>query len=373
MKVALLGLLQSGKSSIFASLSVKEIPPVGSTSIEEAIVHVPDERLDWLNENYEQHGLCHKPKKTTYATVDCLDLPGFNFADEHGRAAARRLINQIRTVDMLVLIVRAFENPAVPPYKNSVDPVRDLTELQTEILLADLELVTTRVERLEKQIHKPTKTQAHDKAELALQKKLQETIEAEKPISSAIETEAEREMIKSLGFLTLKPMAVVVNVGEGQLDEKFNCSTGFQSVKTRPRWPCHAVKVITICAKLEHELTQLDAESRKEFMADLGISETATTKFVKTCYDALGLISFLTVISDELHAWPIKQGTTAHDAAGKVHSDIKRGFIRAETFNFNDIKEHGSEKALRAAGKIRLEGKDYVVQDGDIINFRFNV
>ena len=356
MKVALAGLLQSGKSTILAGLSGKAIPPAGSTKIEEAMVPVPDVRLDWLTEYY-------KPKKTTYATIDCLDLPGLNFTDEHGRAAARRLINQIRTVDMFVLVVRAFENPTVPPYRNSLNPARDLAELQTELLLADLELVTTRIEKLEKQVNKPTKTQAHDKAELALQKKLQQAIESEKPISSAIETEAEREMIKSLGFLTLKPIAVAVNVGEDQLSEKFD----FTDVIDR------SVPVITICARLEYELAQLDADSRREFMADLGITEPAASKFVKSCYSAPGLISFLTVVSDELRAWPIKRGTVALDAAGKVHTDIKRGFIKAETFGFDGLKEYGSEKALKAAGRIRLEGKDYVVQDGDIINFRFNV
>ena len=149
MKVALVGLLQSGKSTLLASISGKEIPPIGSTAIEEAIVPVPDERIDWLFEYY-------KPKKTTHATIDCLDVPGFNFTDEHGRAAARRLINKIRTVEMLVLVVRAFGNPAVPPYRATVDPARDLSELHTELLLADLELVATRIERLEKQIHKPT-------------------------------------------------------------------------------------------------------------------------------------------------------------------------------------------------------------------------
>lgn len=356
MKAALLGLLQSGKSTILSAISGKAIPPPGSTAIEEAIVPVPDERLDWLTEYY-------KPKKTTHATVDCLDLPGLNFTDEHGRAAARRLINQIRTVDLLVLVVRAFENPAVPPYRNNVNPAGDLTELKTELLLADLELVATRIEKLEKQVHKPTKTQAHDKAELALQKKLQEAIESEQPISSAVETDAEREMIKSLGFLTLKPIAVAVNIGEDQLDKEFDFSSTIDS----------SVPVVTICAKLEHELSQLDTESRIEFMADLGLNESAAGKFVKSCYAALGLISFLTVVSDELRAWPIKQGTAALDAAGKVHTDIKRGFIRAETFAFDDLRALGSEKALKAAGKIRLEGKDYVVQDGDIINFRFNV
>jgi GTP-binding protein YchF len=356
MKVALVGLLQSGKSTILASLSGKAIPAIGSTSIEEAIIPVPDERFDFLIELYN-------PKKITHATIDCLDLPGFNFTDEHGRAAARRLISQIRTVELLVLVVRAFEDPSVPPYRSTVNPARDLAELQTELLLADLELVTTRITNLEKQIHKPTKTQAHDKAELELQKKLAEALESERPISSVIETDEEREMVKSLGFLTLKPVVVAVNVGEDQLKKKFDFAERIGD----------SVPIVTICAKLEYELAQLDADSRAEFMADLGIAESAAGKFVKGCYSALGLISFLTIASNELHAWPIQIGTTAVDAAGKIHTDIKRGFIRAETFSYNELREHGSEKALKAAGKIRLEGKEYVVQDGDIINFRFNV
>jgi GTP-binding protein YchF len=358
LKVAILGLLQSGKSTLLAGLSGKAIPPVGSTKIEEAIVPVPDARLDWLTEYY-------KPKKTTYATLDCLDLPGFNFTDEHGRAAARRLINQIRITDLLVLVVRAFENPAVPPYRGSIAPARDLSELKTELLLADLELVTTRIENLDKQIHKSAPAHAHDKdkAELELQKKLQQAIESEKPISSVIETDEQLEMIKSLGFLTLKPIVVVVNVGEKQLDAKIDFTKVIDS----------SVPVITLCAELEYELAQLDADSRREFMADLGITELEAGRFVNSCYSAIGEISFLTTVSDELRAWPIKKGTVALDAAGKVHTDIKRGFIRAEIFSFDDLKKLGGEKAVRAAGKIRIEGKNYVVQDGDIINFRFNV
>lgn len=346
--------MQSGKSSILSAISGKAMPQIGSTAIEEAMVPVPDERIDWLTELYQ-------PKKTTLATIDSLDLPGLSFTDEHGRAAARRLINQIRNVDMLVLVVRAFDNPSVPPYRNSIDPVRDVSELKTELLLADLELVTTRIERLEKEVNKPTKTQARDKIELALQKKLQEAIESERPISTAVETEAEKEMIKSLAFLTQKPMAVVVNASEGDLSKQFNF--GLDS----------SIPVITLCATLEKELSQLDAASRKEFMADLGITEPAAKKFVNNCYSALGLISFLTSGPDEVRAWPIKQGTTALDAAGKIHSDIKRGFIRAETIAFEDLKNLGDEKAVKAAGKMRLEGKTYIVKDGDIINFRFNV
>jgi GTP-binding protein YchF len=347
-------LIQSGKSSIFSAISGKAMPPIGSTSIEEAIVPVPDERIDLLTKLY-------KPKKITYATIDCLDLPGISFIDEHGRAAARRLINQIRTADMLALVIRAFENPAVPPYRGSVNPARDVAELKTELLLADLEIVTTRIERLEKEVAKPTKTQAHDKAELALHKKLQAAIEAEKPISAAVETQAENEMVRSLAFLTQKPMVVVVNVGENDLKREFKFDLG------------GSVPIISLCATLEKELSQLDAQSRKEFMADLGISKPATEKFVTSCYSALGLISFLTTASEEVHAWPIKQGTTALDAAAKVHSDIKRGFIRAETMAFDDLNALGDEKAVKAAGKMRLEGKTYIVKDGDIISFRFNV
>jgi GTP-binding protein YchF len=356
MKAALLGLVQSGKSTIFSAISGKAIPPMGMNAIEEAIVRVPDERLFWLETLY-------KPQKRVHATIDVLDLPGFSFTDEHGRTAARRLIGQIRTVDMLVLVVRAFEDPSVPPYRNSVNPKRDLAELQTELLLSDLELVTTRIEKLEKQVLKPTKTQAQDKVELALQKRLQAAIEAEQPISSAIETEDDRAVIRSLGFLTLKPMALVVNVGENDLDKSFDLSGTMADV----------VPVVTMCAKLEHELAQLDEESRSTFMSDLGIKESAAQKFVQICYSALGLISFLTVGSDEVRAWPIHKGTSAVDAAGKVHSDIKRGFIRAETMAYDDLKQLGDEKAVKAAGKMRLEGKEYVVKDGDIINFRFNV
>ncbi len=356
MQVALLGLTQSGKSTIFTAISGKQIPPGGAMGIEEAIVSVPDERLDWLTKLY-------KPKKTVRATVDVLDVPGFDFTSDHGRTAARRLIGQIRTVDMLVFVIRAFESSSVPAYRDSVDPKRDLAELRTEVLLADLELVTTRIEKLEKQVMKPTKTQAHDKAELVLQKKLQEAIESEKPISSVVETEEERAMIKSLGFLTLKPIGVVVNVGENDLDRKTDLGGAVDE----------SVPVVTLSAKIEQELAQLDAESRKAFMSDLGIQESAAGKFVRICYAATGLISFLTVGEDEVRAWPIKKSTIAVDAAGKVHSDIKRGFIRAETMAYDELKTLGDEKAVKAAGKMRLEGKEYVVKDGDIINFRFNV
>ena len=300
MKAAFIGLMQSGKSTILSAVGGKAPAAMGSTDIHEQMVPVPDDRLDWLTGLYE-------PKKTVRATVDCLDLPGLSFQDEHGRAAARRLFNQIRTADMFVMVVRAFENPSVPAYRNAVNPARDLEELKTEMLLADLELVTTRIERLEKQKNKPTKTQAKDKAELELQLKLQEAIEAEKPISSVIENDLQLDLIRSLNFLTLKPMMVVVNVGEGQLDASIDLGAGIGA----------ETEVVQLCASLESELAQLDADSRAEFMADMGLTEPASKKFIQCCYRTLGLISFLTVGKDEVRAWPIQKGLTALEAAGK--------------------------------------------------------
>ncbi|MBN1795382.1 MAG: redox-regulated ATPase YchF [Sedimentisphaerales bacterium] len=356
MKTAIIGLLQSGKSTLLSAISGKDVPPAGITNIEEVIVPVPDERLDWLQKLYDS-------KKITHATIDCLDVPGFSFTDDHGRAAARRYFQQMRTVELLVLVIRAFEDPTVPAYRNSVNPKRDLDELRTELLLADLELVEKRIENLQKQVKRPTATKAKDQAELALQQKLQTAIESEKPISSVIETDDERELIKSLGFLTLKPVMIAVNVAEDKLSENFDFG---QTISGQ-------VPVVNICAKLEYELSQLDEQSRVEFMADMSLKECAVTKFVHSCYSALGLISFLTAASPEARAWPVKKGITAHEAAGKIHSDIKRGFIRAETMSYSDLKELGSEKAVKAAGKTRLEGKEYVIQDGDVILFRFNV
>jgi GTP-binding protein YchF len=353
MQAAVIGLLQSGKSTLVSAISGKHMPPAGTTAIEEAIVSVPDERVDWLAE-------IHKSKKITHATIDCLDVPGFSFVDEHGRAAARRYLQQIRTVDMLVLVIRAFEDVSVG---GKADPAAELAGLRTELLLADLELVAKRIENLEKQMKKPGKTQQHDKAELALHQKLQATIEQEKPISTAIENDDEKEMVRSLGFLTLKPMVAAINVNEDRLKEKIDLgNTADEHIRT-----------VQVCAKLAFELSQLDEKSRAEFMKDMSISESAVSKFVRSCYETLGLISFLTAAPNEARAWPVHKGTTALEAAGKIHSDIQRGFIRAETVSFSEIKGLGSEKAAKAVGKVRLEGKDYIVQDGDVILFRFNV
>ncbi len=355
MKVAFIGFNQSGKSTVISAVSGKKEPAGPTTSSSEAVVPVPDGRLDWLTGLY-------KPKKTVHATVDCLDLPGISFVDPPHRAMARRIIGEARLTDMFVFVARAFQAPEVPAYRGSVDPVRDFKELQAEFLLSDLELVETRMERLEKQLRIGGKTKEQDQAEFAVHEKLKAALEEEKPTRS-VELEArEEELIRSLGFLTMKPYLLLVNVDEDHLhdERKFREAAG-------------NVSLVALSAKIEFELSQLDGESRAEFMKDLGLEQSASSRFVNACYDALGLISFLTVGPDEVRAWPIRRGSTALDAAGKIHSDIRRGFIRAVTMAYEDIRTLGDEKAVKEAGKLRQEGKTYIMQDGDLVDFKFNV
>jgi len=351
MKTAFLGITGSGKSTLMAAVSGRKVSTTGVSQIEEVIAKVPDERLDWLFNLY-------KPKKNVHATIDCLDLPGLSFTDDHTRASARKLLGNVRTTELLVLVIRAFDNAGM-----KAEPLKELSELMTEILLADLELVETRIEKLKTQVSKPSKDQPKQKAELDFQLKLRQTIEAEKPLKTAIADDHELEIVKPLGFLTLKPLVVVFNTSESNSAQTFDTKGIIDS----------SIPVISVCAEIEYEISQLDATSRADFMKDLGLTESAAHKFVRSCYSALGLINFFTVGPDETRAWPIMAGTSALDAAGKIHSDIKRGFIRAETISYEDLKKHGDEKTVKAAGRVRLEGKTYVVQDGDIMNFRFNV
>ncbi|MBN1885196.1 MAG: redox-regulated ATPase YchF [Candidatus Krumholzibacteriota bacterium] len=349
MRVVLAGCPQSGKSTLFSAIS--GLPPAapGDPSAHGAIVPVPDERVTWLTSLYE-------PRKVTLATIDCLDIPGLDFSDETGRALARRLLDNVRTADMFVLVIGAFGEGA--------GAARELRDLRAEFLLADLETVAVRIERLGEKQGKPHWRRERDGAELELQLRLQEVLEQERPAAEAIRTEEEASIVRQLHLLTMKPVAVVLNVDEGTGDpgddEAIEAEAG-------------EAPVVCLSALLEREIAELPEEERADFMAALGIETPAAARFVRVCYEALGLVSFLTVGSDEVRAWPIPRGTTAVEAAGRIHSDIRRGFIRAETISYAALRELGSEKAVRAAGRARLEGKQYIVQDGDIISFRFNV
>lgn len=354
MKIAFVGPPQSGKSTLFRA--VTGLAPAAHPVVGEhvAVVKVPDTRLDWLYDLY-------KPKKYVEATIDCLDVPGFSHETSQQQAEFRRSLPSVRQCDVLVAVVRAFNNPAVPAYRNRVDARADLAELLAELRFCDLETVTTRVERIEKSLKKPTKTHEQEKRELELMQRLQAALEADQPLASAVASEDEHKALSSYAFLTLLPLIVVINVGEDQ------------AAAAPPFEYEHARATIALCADTEEQIAQLDPADRVAFLQDLGVPEPAKDRLVKLCYDAAGLISFLTVGDDEVRAWPVHKNSNAVEAAHKIHTDIARGFIRAETVSYTDLHAAGDMKGAKAAGKVRLEGKTYIVQDGDVINFRFNV
>ncbi len=358
MQAALIGLTQSGKTTLFSAVTEghRHAGAAAGHHTDKAVVKVPDIRLGVLAEIY-------KPNKTTHATIEFLDLPGLSFVDEARRQEARRTVAQARQADMLVWVVRAFANSQVAAYRDRLNPAADYEELKTELLLADLELIANRIEKLEKSITKPTPHVQQDKAELALLRRCHEAVEAERPISSVIGSPEEEKLLRSFGFLTLKPRTVVVNVGEEAIGKPAALSTEQTGCDT-----------LALSAEIEAEIAALDPDDRAAFMADMGLTDSAKDQLIRICYHALHLISFLTVGPDEVRAWTIPAGCPAVEAAGAIHSDIQRGFIRAETVHYDDFIAAGKDmKNAKAAGKIRLEGKTYTVRDGDIINFRFNV
>ncbi|MBN2561836.1 MAG: redox-regulated ATPase YchF [Phycisphaerae bacterium] len=351
----MIGPPQSGKSTLFSAITGQPPDPGHGVTERLATVNVPDERLDYLAELY-------KPKKRTPAHLEFLDIPGVSLADAHGQAEFRKTMQTVRQCYGIVMIVRAFESDAVVPYRDRIDPKADVEELHTELIFADLEQVVTRIEKLQKSTQKPTKTRDQELRELAMMQRVQQALENEAPVANVIENDEERGIASSFGFLTLKPAIVVVNVGESD------------AAKPPPFEAPHAAATIALAAEIEAEISQLDEADRPTFLADYDLTEPAKSRFIHTCYDALGLISFLTAGgTNEARAWTIKKGTTAVEAAGKIHGDIQRGFIRAETVAFDDVKANKDFKGAKAAGKVRLEPKHYVVQDGDFITFRFNV
>ncbi|MBS3734916.1 MAG: YchF family ATPase [Phycisphaerae bacterium] len=356
MRVALIGPRQSGKSILLAAVAEAGGSHVDLSRPDQphrAVVKVPDPRVDWLAEQY-------RPKKVTYAELEFVDTPGYDLRDEAGRQHAKAHWPLVRQSHMLLPVVRAFDDATVPAYRDRVDPVADVEELLAELLFADLEQVTNRVEKLSESVRKPTPRRNEDQRELELMQRLQQTLEAERPVAEAVRTDAEEKLIRSFAFLSLKSLLVVVNSSEAQLDDP------------PPEMPA-GLPAMRISAKIEEEIAELPADERAAFLADLGVSASARDVLIRACYERMNLVSFLTYGEDECRAWTVPAGTRAVEAAGEIHSDIARGFIRAETVAFDDLQAAGDIKSARAAGTLRLEGKDYVVADGDVITFRFNV
>jgi GTP-binding protein YchF len=353
MRVGIVGFPFAGKTAVFSALS--GLGPDHLKPAEEnlAAVHIPEPRLDKLEGIFN-------PKKRTEATLDFVDLPGSAEGDVE-KAGLEKHLPTLRQVDALLAVVRAFDNPAVPPHKGSVDPRRDLNMLRDEMLIADLAICSNRVERLEKAITKPTKDRDQQKHELEVLIRCRDALENETPLSNVIQPGAEEKMLRSFGFLTQKPVVVIINVNEEQIGSD------------PPFRDPHAAETLALGAALEADLMQMDAEDRPAFMADYGIAALARDRIVRRCYDALGLITMLTAGPEEVRAWPLINGMTAVEAAGRIHTDLARGFIKAETVAFDDLVAAGSMRDAKAAGTVRMEPKGYTVQDGDVITIKFNV
>ncbi len=354
MKAAIIGPPQSGKSTLLGAATGVAPDPIAMPQVHQSVVRVPDSRLDTLAKMYN-------PKKITEATIEFADVPGLALSEQKGLEDLKRYLPDIRQCVLLVAVLRDFDNPSVPAYQNRVDANADLNELRDELALADLATIENRIEKLEKSLKKPSKTNDQEKRELALLQSGRDALENQQSLSEAITNEDDLKSLSSFGFLTLKPILVVYNVSEDR------------AAAEDPPAPPGTVGAVNVCASAELEIAQLDPDDRPDFMAEYGLSEPGKNRLVRKCYESLGLISFLTAGEPEVRAWTIRRGSDAVEAANQIHSDIARGFIRAETVAYDDLIETGDMKAAKAAGKVRQEGKTYTVADGDVILFKFNV
>ena len=346
MKIGLVGFAGSGKTTVFNTLTGLNVPTGFGGTVHLGTVKVPDQRIDRLSAMF-------KPKKTTYAEIVFSDIPGEHGAEQKG--LSRKALEPIRAQDVLCLVLRAFPNPAL---EAKPDPAAELEAFHVECVLADLEMVERKLDRAKKDKSDPLLVAAFEL--------MKRTLEAELPIRSLPETALHREMLTGFAFLTDKPLLAVLNRSEDEAAQPM------PEALTK-RLAALSAAGLVLSASVEAEIAQLDPADQAAFLADLGLKESARARFVRTAYELLDLISFFTVGEDEVRAWPIRRGTHARAAAGKIHSDLERGFIRAEVMAYEDFIAHGSEHALKEAGKFKLEGKDYVVADGDIMSIRFNV
>jgi GTP-binding protein YchF len=345
MKIGLVGFPGSGKSTVFGALTGLAVETGYGARRDRAnlgVVKVPDPRLDALAEIV-------KPKKTVYAEIAFTDL-----AAGEGQGLDRQALNAMRSLDALCQVVRAFPDPAGQP----PDPAREIVDLEIETILADLEVAEPRVARLQKDRSNPR--------ELELLRKVQAALESERALRTLGLNAEERKMISGYAFLTLKPLLLVLNVGEEAVGAEV-------PNEVREAAESRGLGVVVLSAQVEMEIAQMPEEDQREFAASLDLGEPAKNRFIRAAYQLIDLISMLTAKSDECRAWAIPRGTPAPRAAGKVHSDMERGFIRAEVVQWEDLVELGSEARCREAGKLRIEGRDYVIQDGDVVGFRFNV
>jgi GTP-binding protein YchF len=356
MRLGIIGLPQSGKTTLFNALTRGHQPTgiaTGKIEIHTAVVDVPDPRVDVLSKMFN-------PKKTIYAKVTYADIAGLDgSAGKSGISGT--LLNQLTQMDGFIHVVRVFEDDNVPHPQGSVDARRDLETMDAEFVLNDLIAVERKLERLADERKKGGgRDRSAIEREIALFERLHQALTQEIPLRD-VDIEAEEEkLLSGYGFLSRKPVLVVLNLSEGQSAPVIE-------------YPHRRSQVVALQAKLEMEIAQLPPEDAALFMAEYGISEPSLNRMIRLSYDLLGLQSFFTVGPDEVRAWTVRRGATAPEAAGEIHTDLQKGFIRAEVIHYDDLVALGGMSEARAKGKLRLEGKEYIVKDGDILNIRFNI
>jgi GTP-binding protein YchF len=363
MQIGIIGLPKSGKTATFNALTKGQIPlDVYANKSNIGVAKVPDTRLD------ELVGL-FKPRSVVSAEVNYLDIPTVaeNFADSKG--IPREYLNGLQSCDALIVVLRSFDDPSIVHLDGSIDPLRDAENILLELTFSDVGIVANRIQKLTEQL-KSAKTAQRDslKKEQTIWEKVKDQLENNVPIREQSFTKEEEDILVGFQLLTSKPIILAVNIDEGEIDRAGVIESEFANLFEQ-----QGMKVVAICSRLEMELAQMSAESEAEFRDGLGAGESSLERMIRVSYELLGLISFLTVGEDEVRAWEIRRDTVAQKAAGKIHTDIERGFIRAEVVHYSDLLAYGSLAECKKNALLRTEGKDYVVKDGDVMNMLFNV